>query len=174
MAVVYILGETDIWLKKIALELSLHTNFFSESILLDIQNIELTLQFLTNKIDLNELNENTFFIAEGFACQALMRFLSTNYKIIKQKRIGGIIFFDAWLQTTQPKLQEWNKTPIDYQTLFKIIPYKKFSVFLQNSNKQEEIIQRWEDRLEAEVILLENTDEIPTSISSKLFFYLEK
>lgn len=172
---IYVLAEDSVEAKKIELELGLNPKYSFESILLNTQSIEITLNYLEQQNIFSQLNENTFFIAQGIACQALMRFLSNNFKEIKNKRIGGIIFINAWLtiETQNEVLKEWSETPIDYQTLFKIIPYKKFTVFLNIIEDREYIKNIWEQRLEAEVVFIESLEKKTRLVLEKLSQWIE-
>lgn len=165
---IYIITEDEFWQKSI--KLNLNTQATIHQFLLAVQSIESALDLLNNKNFLNKLDKNTFFIAQGIACQALMRFLGNNFKKIKEKRLGGLIFLDAWLtiKTDDAILQEWNKTPMDYQTIFKIIPYKKFSVFLDTPENKDSIKDIWEQRLEAEVNFINKSENISKLMVEKL------
>lgn len=172
----YILTEESFWSKKIELALHAVPKLSSKNILLNILNIESTLEILEKEIDFDALDENTFFIAQGIACQALMRFLSLHFKKIKNKRMGGIIFLEAWLaiETENVVLQEWNQTPIDYQTVFRIIPFRKFQVFLKSTENADEIRTIWEQRLEAEVSFTENINDFVRLTAEKMLQWIKK
>lgn len=55
--------------------------------------IEEWVGYLEKKINLNEINEETYFIGHSIGCQTIMRFLE---KLHKHKRIGGCVFVAGW------------------------------------------------------------------------------
>jgi len=56
--------------------------------------IEEWIDYLHNYIDLDSLNEHTFFVGHSIGAQTILRFLE---KLHKHKRIGGCIFVSPWL-----------------------------------------------------------------------------
>ena len=59
----------------------------------DEPKIESWVGYLEEKINLDEIDENTFFVGHSIGCQTIMRFLE---KLHKHKRIGGCVFVAGW------------------------------------------------------------------------------
>ena len=55
--------------------------------------IEEWVKYLEEKINLDEINERSYFIGHSIGCQTIMRFLE---KLHKHKRIGGCVFVAGW------------------------------------------------------------------------------
>ncbi len=56
--------------------------------------IENWVKYLEDNININYLDEHTYFIGHSIGCQTIMRFLE---KLHKHKRIAGCVFIAPWL-----------------------------------------------------------------------------
>ncbi len=76
--------------------------------------------YLQEEINLEEINEKTYFIGHSIGCQTIMRFLE---KLHKHKRVGGCVFVAGWfdlkglgegeLEIAHP----WINNPIDFSRI---------------------------------------------------------
>ncbi len=55
--------------------------------------IEEWVGYLEEKINLDEIDERTYFIGHSIGCQTIMRFLE---KLHKHKKVGGCVFVAGW------------------------------------------------------------------------------
>ncbi len=55
--------------------------------------IEEWIKYLEEKINLDEIDEETYFIGHSIGCQTIMRFLE---KLHKHKKVGGCVFVAGW------------------------------------------------------------------------------
>lgn len=72
-----------------------------------------------------ELNENTYFIGHSIGCQTILRYLETK----NINKIGGILFVAPWLDLLKEAIEDeesyntakpWLNTPIDFEKIKKI------------------------------------------------------
>ncbi len=82
--------------------------------------IEEWVKYLENNINLDEINEETYFIGHSIGCQTIMRFLE---KLHKHKKIAGCIFVDGWfdLINLEPEEMEiahpWINSEIHFERI---------------------------------------------------------
>ena len=65
--------------------------------------IEEWVNYLEDKINSEEINEETYFIGHSIGCQTIMRFLE---KLHKHKKVGGCIFVAGWFDLIDLNPQE--------------------------------------------------------------------
>lgn len=79
--------------------------------------IEEWVRFLEEKIDLDGVNENAYFVGHSVGAQTIMRFLE---KLHKHKKVGGCVFVAPWLDliNLEPDEMEiahpWINSKIDF------------------------------------------------------------
>ena len=86
----------------------------------DEPKIEKWVGYLEEKINLNEIDEHTYFIGHSIGCQTKMRFLE---KLHKHKKISGCVFVAGWLDliNLEPKEMEiahpWINSEIKFERI---------------------------------------------------------
>lgn len=65
--------------------------------------IENWVGFLEKKINLDEIDENTFFVGHSIGCQTIMRFLE---KLHKHKKVRGCVFVAGWFDLINLEKEE--------------------------------------------------------------------
>jgi len=122
-------------------------------------NIEKSLEYL--KSNIQELNENTFFIGHSVGCQAILRFLNLKLNDNPDLKIAGVLFVAAWFKVDKPwiSLKPWqNNQIIDFERIAKQVLYRKVILsnndpFTSNFNENKKF---WESKLNADVEILPN------------------
>jgi len=82
--------------------------------------IEEWVKYLEEKINLDEIDEKTYFVGHSVGCQTIMRFLE---KLHKQKSVGGCVFVAGWfdLINLEPEEMEiahpWVNSEIHFERI---------------------------------------------------------
>lgn len=120
-----------------------------------------------SKLDqqVNELDENTFFVGHSIGCQTIMRYLEK----INANKIGGILFVAPWLELLPEAIndeksyniaQPWLNTPINFEKI-KNITNKVTCIFSDNdyfvSLNQE---KKFKELLSAKTIIVKEKGHI--------------
>lgn len=113
----------------------------------------------------NELDENTYFVGHSIGCQTIMRYLEHK----GAKKIGGILFVAPWLDLLKEAVsdeqsyntaQPWLNTAIDFEKI-KSMTNKITCIFSDNdyfvSLEQE---KRFKDLLNAKTIIVKEKGHI--------------
>lgn len=80
--------------------------------------IEKWVGYLRENINLNEIDENTYFIGHSIGCQTIIRFLE---KLHKHKKIGGCVFVAGWFDLINLEPEElliahpWVNSKINFE-----------------------------------------------------------
>lgn len=84
----------------------------------DEPKIEEWVKYLEEQIDMDSLDENTYFVGHSIGCQTIMRFLE---KLHKHKRVGGCVFVSGWFDLINLEPEEliivhpWANTKISFE-----------------------------------------------------------
>jgi predicted alpha/beta hydrolase family esterase len=126
--------------------------------------------FLEEKINFDDIDEETFFIGNSIGCQTIMRFLE---KLHKHKKIGGCVFVAGWFEliNLEPKEMEiahpWINSELHFE---RILDHCNnfLAIFSDNDPYvHEDEIKKFKKNLGAKIIIkhhqshFENTKEIP-------------
>jgi len=121
--------------------------------------IENWLDHLRNNINLDEVDEHTYFVGHSIGCQTIMRFLE---KLHRHKRVAGCAFVAPWLDLINLSPEEmriahpWINTKIDFE---RILDHTSNFLCLFSSNDPYVHVyeaEKFKDKLGAKVIIKEN------------------
>jgi len=121
--------------------------------------IEEWVSYLRKNIDLEELDEKTYFIGHSMGCQTIMRYLE---KLHKHKKIKGCIFIAPWLELINLDLEEieiahpWTNSKIDFERI--IDHTTNITCFFSNNDPYVHLNEanKFKEHLNAKIILLKN------------------
>ncbi len=94
----------------------------------DTPKIEEWVSFLNKQVD--NLDENTYFIGHSIGCQTIMRYLQTKDTC----KIGGILFVAPWIDLLDYAIEDEESYVTAQPWLKEEINYKKIKEFTNNIN----------------------------------------
>ena len=132
--------------------------------------IENWVGYLEEKINLDEVNEKTYFVGHSVGCQTIMRFLE---KLHKHKKIGGCVFVAGWfdLINLEPEEMEiahpWINNKIHFDRI--LDHCNNFIALFSDDDPYVHLdeAKKFKDKLGAKIIIkhslghFENVEKIP-------------
>jgi len=122
----------------------------------DNPKIENWVGYLEKKINVDEIDEQTYFVGHSIGCQTIMRYLE---KLHKHKRVGGCVFVAGWfdLINLEPEEMEiahpWINQHINFE---RVLDHTNRFLALFSTNDpyvHENEREKFENNLGAKVII---------------------
>ena len=112
--------------------------------------------FLEEKINFDDIDEETYFVGHSIGCQTIMRFLE---KLHKHKKIGGCVFVAGWFDLIGLEQKEmeiahpWINSEIHFERI--LDHCNNFLAIFSDDDPyvHEDEMQKFEENLGAKIIL---------------------
>jgi uncharacterized protein len=119
------------------------------------------LSFIEDKVPLNELDYDTFFVGHSIGCRAALLFLNELQKKKPFLRIGGLMCIAGWWTVDHPwpQLEQWIDITFNYESIQEVCNRNIICLISDNDPfTTDNILNKsmWEDRLNARVITIPN------------------
>jgi hypothetical protein len=146
-----------VWLKK-ELEKKKFQVFVFDMPDTENPKIETWVDYLRKNIDINLIDENTYFVGHSIGCQTILRFLE---KLHRHKRIAGCAFVAPWLDLINLGPEEfeiahpWINTKIDFE---RILDHTNHFLCIFSTNDPYVHLDeagKFKDQLNAKIIIKE-------------------
>ncbi|MEK6917957.1 MAG: alpha/beta fold hydrolase [Nanoarchaeota archaeon] len=142
------------WLKKDMEKKKFEVHAFDMP---DTENPKISewVNYLRENIEIDEIDEHTYFVGHSIGCQTILRFLE---KLPKSKKIGGCIFVAPWLDLINigseelEIVQPWINSKIDFGRIL-THDTKFFCIFSDNDPYVHlDEAKKFKDKLGAKII----------------------
>ncbi len=116
-------------------------------------------EYLRSNIDMDEIDEDTYFVGHSIGCQTIMRFLE---KLPKHKKILKCVFIAPWLDLINLEPEEnkiahpWINSKINFERIFEHC--KNFVCIFSNDDPYVHLdeSEKFKENLNAKIIILKN------------------
>ena len=121
--------------------------------------IEEWVGYLEKQIDLDSLDEHTYFIGHSIGCQTIIRFLE---KLHKHKRVGGCVFVAGWFDLINLESEEltiahpWTNTKISFERVLDHCNNFLAMFSMDDPYVHIDEAEKFKERLGAKIIIKEN------------------
>ena len=122
----------------------------------DHPKIEEWVGYLRENIDVDSINEHTYFVGHSIGCQTILRFIE---KLHRHKKIGGCVFVAPWLNLIKLEPEEiaiahpWINTQIDFGRI--VDHTNNFLCLFSDDDPYVHLdeVKKFKEKLEAKVII---------------------
>jgi len=161
----YSADENSDWYQYAKEEMSVRDN--------DVQIIPLTfpnwdkpeiaefLSFIENRIPVNEIDSNTYFVGHSIGCKAALLYLNELQMKNPLLKIGGLMCVAGWWRIDKPwkQLKQWINLSADYSKIRETCNHNIISILSDNdpyTTDTQANKELWEINLNAKVVIIPN------------------